>query len=64
MLASQPVASVPAAHIMPRLTQEACLATFEQSQLEAIANALGDTEDGLTGAEIGHLLSMTEIKCD
>lgn len=38
------------------------MATFEQSQLEAIADALGDTEDGLTGAEIGHLLSMTAIK--
>jgi uncharacterized protein (TIGR02391 family) len=29
---------------------------FEQSQLQAIADALGDTADGLTGSEIGLLL--------
>jgi uncharacterized protein (TIGR02391 family) len=29
---------------------------FDQSQLQAIADALGDTGDGLTGSEIGHLL--------
>ncbi|MHC2423122.1 uncharacterized protein (TIGR02391 family) [Sinorhizobium meliloti] len=37
------------------------MASFTQAQLEAIADALGDTGDGLTGTEIGHLLSMTEI---
>jgi hypothetical protein len=30
---------------------------FSQAQLESIAAALGDTEDGLTGTEIGHLLT-------
>lgn len=34
---------------------------FEQSQLEAIAAALGDTADGLTGSEIGHLLATCQI---
>ena len=29
---------------------------FSQGELEAIAAALGDTADGLTGSEIGHLL--------
>jgi|SRR5665213_305206 len=29
---------------------------FSQSQLQAIADALGDTADGLTGSEIAHLL--------
>jgi uncharacterized protein (TIGR02391 family) len=29
---------------------------FTQSQLQAIADALGDTDRGLTGSEIGHLL--------
>lgn len=37
------------------------MATFTQSQLEAIAAALGDTEDGLTGTEIGHLLRVATI---
>lgn len=31
---------------------------FTQSQVEAIAAALGDTDDGLTGAEISHLLNV------
>lgn len=31
--------------------------TFSQSELEAIAAALADTSEGLTGFEIGHLLS-------
>jgi uncharacterized protein (TIGR02391 family) len=31
--------------------------TFSQSELEAIAQALGDTSEGLTGAEIHHLLA-------
>lgn len=34
---------------------------FTQSQLEAIADALGDTTEGLTGSDIGHLLSITKI---
>ncbi|MFK5596145.1 TIGR02391 family protein [Methylobacterium sp. HMF5984] len=34
---------------------------FTQSELEAIANALGDTADGLTGGEIGHLLRSCGI---
>lgn len=29
---------------------------FDQTQLQAIADALGDTSDGLTGSEIAHLL--------
>lgn len=31
--------------------------TFAQSELEAIAQALGDTSEGLTGPEIGHILA-------
>lgn len=34
---------------------------FTQSQLEAIANALGDTAAGLTGPEIGFLLASSKI---
>jgi hypothetical protein len=34
---------------------------FPLSQLEAIADALGDTADGLTGAEIGLLLANARI---
>lgn len=34
---------------------------FSQSQVEAIAAALGDTECGLTGSEIGHLLHVCGI---
>ena len=30
--------------------------TFAQMQLQAIADALGDTSEGLTGSEIHHLL--------
>ena len=30
---------------------------FTQSQLQAIADALGDTSEGLTGSEITHLLT-------
>ncbi len=37
------------------------MATFIQSQLQAIADALGDTEDGLTGSEIAHLLQTVGI---
>jgi uncharacterized protein (TIGR02391 family) len=34
---------------------------FTQSQIEAVAGALGDTGDGLTGSEIGHLLNVCGI---
>ena len=34
---------------------------FNQSQLQAIADALGDTTDGLTGSEIAHLLLTCRI---
>jgi uncharacterized protein (TIGR02391 family) len=34
---------------------------FSQSELEAIAAALGDTSQGLTGAEIGHILATLKM---
>jgi uncharacterized protein (TIGR02391 family) len=34
---------------------------FSQSQLEAIASALADTTEGLTGSEIGHLLATCRL---
>lgn len=34
---------------------------FAQSELEAIAQALGDTADGLTGSEIGHMLGSLRM---
>lgn len=34
---------------------------FSQSQLEAIAAALGDTNEGLTGREIGRLLATCRM---
>lgn len=34
---------------------------FTDTQLEAVARALGDTTDGLTGSEIGFLLSASRI---
>ena len=34
---------------------------FEQGHIDSIARALGDTEDGLTGSEIGHLLSVCRM---
>jgi len=34
---------------------------FTQSQLQAIADALGDTSEGLIGSEIGHLLATNKI---
>ena len=34
---------------------------FDQSQIEAITNALGDTSEGLTGTEIAYLLQLAEI---
>ncbi len=37
------------------------MALFEQSTLEAIAGALGDTREGLTGSEIGHLLATCQM---
>lgn len=36
--------------------------TFTQSQLEAIAAALGHTSEGLKGPEIGHLLATCKIE--
>lgn len=35
---------------------------FTQSQLEAIAAALADTTEGLTGSEIGHLLATCQMQ--
>jgi len=35
--------------------------TFSQSELEAIAASLADTSDGLTGSEIGHILSTLKM---
>ncbi len=35
---------------------------FTSAELEAIARALGHTDDGLTGSEIGHLLSVCRIE--
>src|SRR6202453_2502949 len=35
--------------------------TFSQSELEAIAQALADTSDGLTGSEIGHILATLKM---
>jgi uncharacterized protein (TIGR02391 family) len=34
---------------------------FSQSQLQAIADALADTSEGLTGSEIGHLLATCRM---
>jgi uncharacterized protein (TIGR02391 family) len=34
---------------------------FTQTQMQAIADALGDTNDGLTGSEIAHLLETCKI---
>lgn len=34
---------------------------FSQGELEAIAAALGDTSEGLTGSEIGHLLASIQM---
>ena len=34
---------------------------FSQGELEAIATALGDTSEGLTGSEIGHLLASIKM---
>jgi uncharacterized protein (TIGR02391 family) len=34
---------------------------FSQSELEAIARALADTSEGLTGAEIGHILASLKM---
>jgi len=35
--------------------------TFTQSQLQAIADALGDTLEGLIGSEMGHLLATCKM---
>jgi uncharacterized protein (TIGR02391 family) len=37
------------------------MSIFTQSQLEALAAALGDTDEGLTGTEIGNLLEVATI---
>lgn len=37
------------------------MTSFTQAQLEAIADALGDTNDGLTGSEIAHLPVVCQI---
>lgn len=37
------------------------MAFFSQDQFEAIADALGDTAEGLTGPEIEHLLASCKI---
>lgn len=37
------------------------MALFSQDQLEAIAGALGDTDAGLTGPEIQHLIASTKM---
>lgn len=37
------------------------MSCFTQAQLQAIAEALGDTTDGLTGSEITHLLATCSI---
>jgi hypothetical protein len=34
---------------------------FSQREMQAIADALGDTSDGLTGSEIGHLLTTCKM---
>ena len=34
---------------------------FSQGELEVIAAALGDTSEGLTGSEIGHLLASIKM---
>ena len=34
---------------------------LNQSQIQAIADALGDTQQGLTGSEIGHLLASCQM---
>ena len=38
------------------------MAVFAQSTLEAIAGALGEIEEGLTGTEIGHLLATCRMQ--
>ena len=38
------------------------MAAFTQAQVEAIAGALGDTDDGLTGSEITHLLTVCGMR--
>jgi Protein of unknown function (Hypoth_ymh) len=40
---------------------EVSMALFSQDQLEAIAGALGDTNQGLTGPEIQHLLTSSKM---
>jgi uncharacterized protein (TIGR02391 family) len=37
------------------------MATFTREQIQAIADALGDTDEGLTGSEIGDLLASIRV---
>lgn len=43
------------------VSEDHCVAFFSQDQLEAIAGALGDTTNGLTGPEIQHLLASSRM---
>lgn len=38
------------------------MAIFSEDQLRAIADALADTDEGLTGSEIAHLLETCRIR--
>jgi hypothetical protein len=38
-----------------------CIAPFTAGQIESISRVLGETSDGLTGAQIGHLLRSIEV---
>ena len=42
--------------------ETSCMTRFTQTELQAVADALGDTNDGLTGSEIAHLLAICQIK--
>src|SRR6186997_1880480 len=54
--------NIPADWTKPTIAQGMIVTTFTQSQLEALAAALGDTADGLTGPEIGHLLQTCRME--
>ena len=41
---------------MTTATAKRMIPAFPAQQLEAMSKALGDTTEGLTGSEIGHLL--------
>jgi uncharacterized protein (TIGR02391 family) len=44
------------------MAKDTKLRTFKQGEIERIAKIIGDTNDGLTGTEIGHLLLSCGIK--